>query len=856
MTDTPLFEHVLGEELPRGYRVSRWLARKNRFLPLQEWIVKRFGERDAFDWEWYLARPELPRSIQASMVAPRFPISLKFLISEVSGLGKITVRVRGDGDWREVRVDSKWEEVRDGAEMEITMLQLVLAKDISIQTEKDTPFSFRMKVSIAPYVYRDLVHVVNAHENLESNENQDAVEHLEEAFRLEPRHFFAADLMSRAGVQDEDWERAKLWAMRSVEHSDGNWGREALLTACEKDQPDLIAEAAACRDDAKEWDVGGHLGVVCLKKEESHWLGFGCHHLSQYRQIIDIRRQAAARMLRHLHFSYIPNHQGVAMARVRVLRSDNTISEVPADRLVYMDDPEHNPAIKTESRKRAQFYLPELNRGDCICFEYAIVNQNPRQTDSRPDLFIMADMNCDFPAWRSEIRITCPTGWDLRCLPINDAPEPVCTMDGEWKTYHASARDLHYEEWSAIDIERRYSSPHICCSWNDRSWADIAEYSLEKNCHSFRDDGLPRPLAEAITPGESDLEKLRLGHDWIRDRLKYMSLPIAKERTSDPDLANKIVAAGVGDCMDKAYLVLLLCQKLGLEAEYILTSAEYGHMVEDLPGPQFDHILVRARPNGNWLYLDATSTDTPFGWIPIYLQGIPVLSLGESRALDHVSEELPERNTVKIDEALECCPDGTLQGGFSIRTFGIPARYWDDQWKSASLSVNDPAHVASMTVLRQLPSVTLQEWELQPAAAGDPRFTLTGRHTRRRMVDIGERRVGSVSWETPMFPHHWAKNREWHGMALFPLPMTFVIRCQVKCPEGWIIEGSSDIPRIETEFGRVTATQRFDDRTLHIERTLVIGNRFIRGDAVGQVTEFLKVWEDALQLAFLIRPNT
>lgn len=856
MSDTVSMERILGESPPRRYRIGRWLAHKDRLPPLQEWIVNRFKERDAFDWEWYLSRAELPRSIQAAIVAPRIPVSLKFLITEVESLGGITVRVRGDDDeWRDVRVESTWEPTREGAEMEIKFLQPVLAKHISFQTENDIPFSFRMKLTVASYQYRDLVRVAQAHGRLESKEYDAAMKFVDEAFRLEPRHYFAADLASRAAVLEEDWTKAKLWAMRAVEHSDGSWGREALCRACEKDQSDLIAEAAACREEAKEWDVGGHLGAVCLKNEASHWLGFGCHHLAQYRQIIDVRRQAAARMLRHLHFSYIPNNQGVVMARVRLLRTDNTILEVPLDRLVYMDDPEHNPAIKTESRKRAQFYLPELSRGDCICFEYAIVNHSPRRPDERPDMFIMADMNCDFPSWRSDIRITSPADWDIKCLPINGAPKPESSTEGEWTTYHASARNLHYDDWSAIDIERRYRSPHLCCSWNDRTWADLAEHSLEKNCHSVRDDELPQPIVDAIAPGDSNLEKLRLGHDWIRDRLKYMSLPIAKERTSDPDLANKIVTGGVGDCMDKAYLVLLLCRKLGLPAEYILTSAEFGHVVEDLPAQQFDHILVRAHVNDHWLYLDATSTDTPFGWIPMYLQGIPILSLGESKALDRVSEESPDRNTIEVDESLECDPDGTLQGTFSIRAFGTPARYWDDHWKSASLGVNDPAQVANVAVVRQLPDVTLQEWEVKPAAAGDPRFVFTGRHQRRRMMEIGGRRVGTVSWETPMFPHHWAKSRDWEGLAMFPIPLSFAIRCHVSCPKGWRLEGPTDIPAVDAPFGRVTAHQDSDARRLLINRTLVIGKRFIHGEQVKHLTKFLQVWEDALQLAFMIKPD-
>lgn len=112
-----------------------------------------------------------------------------------------------------------------------------------------------------------------------------------------------------------------------------------------------------------------------------------------------------------------------------------------------------------------------------------------------------------------------------------------------------------------------------------------------------------------------------------------------------------------GDCKGKTVLLLALLQQLGVEAEAILVNSAGNDdgLDERLPNPAiFDHVLVRARIDGETYYLDGTlpavaspSTDPvfPFNWVlPLSEHG------GTIEKIEWQPPETPEEiNLYEID---------------------------------------------------------------------------------------------------------------------------------------------------------------------------------------------------------------
>ena len=84
-----------------------------------------------------------------------------------------------------------------------------------------------------------------------------------------------------------------------------------------------------------------------------------------------------------------------------------------------------------------------------------------------------------------------------------------------------------------------------------------------------------------------------------------------------------------GDCKAKTLMLLALLHEVGVEAEPVLASLQFGGLVEKrLPSAAaFDHVLVRATVNGETLWLDGTGSGTRLADlkdVPVFGHVLPV----------------------------------------------------------------------------------------------------------------------------------------------------------------------------------------------------------------------------------------
>lgn len=855
MTKNADYDAIFGGFVPLSLRLCRRMDRDTGASFLQVLIARIVRRREVFEREWFISSSDSPYAVEAHFVAPRVPLRMIFRLEAGHKPGAVTLKSRQGDQWREEPVKCLWEPSADFTKLTIYLNRLTLTARMRVVIEGVSgETDYQVVTHVLKKNYEDL-YLLGRAEELLSTDPKRAEENLIDCMQLAPDHFVAAEELSKCCLKRGDLDAAERWGVAAAAFSNGRYAVDTLREVYERGGTDLKTEVAGLREEAKSWDVGGHHGAVCLLLQKRFWLGFHHVHLVKERRVIDLRRKAAARFLSSLHFLFTPHNELLVFVRLRILGADGEVNEVSSEHLAILDSPEQNAAIRTEERKRAIFHLPELASGDCLELEYVLIHVNRILPDEKPDFFIREDMNSDFPTWRSTMRIDCPRGWPVKCIGIHGAPQPDRTVgDGEWQTFTVSDNRLFFDDWGTYDVERAHSSPHICCSWTDRSWADVGEYARKTSCHTLPDDQLPDALKAVIEPGETAAGKLRLGFEWVRDRLKYMSLPSAKKRLSEPGLAEKILAAGVGDCMDKAFLVHLLCVTLELDAEYVLAAMESEYVVAELPADQFDHILVRVKVDGEWIYLDATNTITPFGGLPFGLQGQRVLRLGSDVRLVDVPEDHHAVNRVTVAEVLTCTEGGDLTGTFEMNAVGIPGRWWDGRWKTSSMSAGDPVRAARVAFTDQLPSARLREYAHHAPDSADT-FALSGRHDRRRLESIRERRVGFLDWNTVWFPTDTFKERRWRDLAVFPLPITYEFSAKITCPNGWRIEGSSRTSAFDSLFGAITETQFSNGSTLSITRSLTIKKRFIRAPDVERIPDFLTAVEESLRLAFMLRPE-
>lgn len=278
-------------------------------------------------------------------------------------------------------------------------------------------------------------------------------------------------------------------------------------------------------------------------------------------------------------------------------------SDVVAKAIVF---PQVSPGARTVLRYRLMQHKPVLP-GHFSAVEFA----SPH--DVRRDVTYTVIAPADMPMQ--------VTGIDL---PI----ERTTLADGrtQWRAHTTNAVAIPPEAGS-VSI-RDYSQRFVASSLPSGPAMAQAYRTL------LGERGQPTPmvtaLAQSLTQGIDDpREQARVLYDWVRTEIRYVALFLERGGWQ-PHAVDSIVAAGYGDCKDKATLLGALLEAKGIASTPVLVNAGNSFWMPDLPTLQsFNHMITFIPAMG--LYLDATERWAPFGVLPSEDANKRVLHLADGR---------------------------------------------------------------------------------------------------------------------------------------------------------------------------------------------------------------------------------
>ncbi|MFC1476079.1 DUF3857 domain-containing protein [Candidatus Zixiibacteriota bacterium] len=814
----------------------------------------RFRHRHALPEEFHLQTIDEPFGFEVIFIAPRVPLAITIKTEPAKNLNKSRVEVWENDCWRQEIIDYVTDPGDHRGAIYIRIKRLSLITKLRVFVDGLEPEDdFNVATAVGDFSYADWLALIEARRLVAEGYKQVAEDEYQEALQLAPENGAAALELGRLLKERGQTEQAERWLLTAGAYGRANEASELLRAIYEKGGEKLATEAQELQKQAAGWPTGEHYGTICLQMKQLFWLGFSSWHLIKHRMLIEIRRKAAARMLRRMSFRLTPHNESLLFTRLRILQQDGTIKTVSDEQLVFTDSPEHDLAVRTAESKDAIFLLPELHSGDIIELEYCLVHDNGLMKNGKPNFYLHPNLASDFPTFTSSVQIKGPADWSIKCIGIHGAATPVHDQEKDgWQSYVSEGNRLMPQDWRASSLERTLQDPQICASWDNRSWEEVGTAELRSVGSDVEPrDPLPAVLRDVIAGGDSVLEKLQRGFNWVRDRLKYVSLLSAKKRIAKQGRAQHIIDRGVGDCHDKAYLLHLICRELELESEFLLVGDNDGCIVRELPGSQFNHILLRAKLNGRWLYFDATDTITPCGRVPGGLQGLSVLRMCDPFQLIVIPEHDPTTNILTIEEKLECSPEGELRGWFRVEATGVPGRLLDDRWKSLSMEAPEESRAAQLILNDHLPAARIMQWDIARSGAEGDRFVFTGEHLRSRLTRIGRQRIGVIRWNTVFFPWDSFRDRRWGDPAIFPLPVTMKFAVSFMDNNHWQVAASPRITDFDEEFGTLGEKRGDTPSPLEIIRELVVKKRFISGPSTARIPEYINAFEDALQIAIL-----
>jgi hypothetical protein len=263
-----------------------------------------------------------------------------------------------------------------------------------------------------------------------------------------------------------------------------------------------------------------------------------------------------------------------------------------------------------------------------------------------------------------------------------DAVEPV--RPGVWELHDVPAIEEEPGRPSMNAIAGRMS---INLSASALTWADIGKWyaglAFPRNTPTPELQAKVRELA----PKGASIESIRALARFAQRDVRYVAVEIGIGGYQ-PHAAGDIFRTRNGDCKDKATLLRTMLAGIGVESHYVLvnttrglidpsfaTSSLFNHAIlaVRVPAEVKGHAIVEHPSAGRLMLFDPTSTTTPFGYLPPYLQASRgLLVTNDGGDLIALPAHAPDANQLRRSAKLQLDAAGTLSGHVDeIRTGGI-----------------------------------------------------------------------------------------------------------------------------------------------------------------------------------------
>ena len=306
--------------------------------------------------------------------------------------------------------------------------------------------------------------------------------------------------------------------------------------------------------------------------------------------------------------------------------------------------------------------------------------------------------------------------------------------------------------------------------WNSsRSWSDVATWYHGLAAPRLAPTPPVQAKARELTANAAD--PIRALARFAQRDVRYVAVEIGIGGYQ-PHAAGEIFTNRFGDCKDKATLLRAMLKEVGVESYYVLVHTTRGMVDPTFPSVHaFNHVISAIRiprerakgldgviehPRlGTLLLFDPTSTTTPFGQLPQYLQASRGLLVTESGGeLIDLPAHAPESSALRRTAKLELDGDGTLRGSVEeVRTGTIAS----DMRAPSAAAERDRARALHRVVARVSPRASdgdgREDREPRRAGAGSRRAL----HRRRAGLRQARRRHAA---RPPARPRHEGRERD------------------------------------------------------------------------------------------------
>ena len=355
---------------------------------------------------------------------------------------------------------------------------------------------------------------------------------------------------------------------------------------------------------------------------------------------------------------YNADYQDVEVLRARTINEDG-VSPADSTEINDITAPGYSEATKYGKFTQKVISLPAFDEGSVVEVHYIIRTKK----DFPVPFGGMEVLVGEQPARKVYFAVASDVG-NVNYKSISGAPKPKLSGGVvSWTITDYPGAEMEYQMPPLREI-----FPTVLYSAS-RSWTDEAEFVAGMFFQSTIPDSAVSAVAESLSAGKDKKEAMGEILYYIQEKFNKVSLN-PNEVGYRPSPADVVFKNGYGDSRDLAALLIAMLKVAGIETVPALIASSGAKIVDFPTVHQFSKVVVKAKVDGKWIFLDPMSEYATPGHIGA-AQGEKAFVIAPGReSLVPVPPFGPDDNKVLFNYALSFDASGNLSGKVITTAFG------------------------------------------------------------------------------------------------------------------------------------------------------------------------------------------
>jgi hypothetical protein len=432
----------------------------------------------------------------------------------------------------------------------------------------------------------------------------------------------------------------------------------------------------------------------------------------------------------------------------------------------------------------------------------------------------------DIPTRTARLQVQCPAGYPVHVFERNISPGIQVNSDGYISmTWNASYDGSVKKEVFCppltnflpfvVVIPLRFT---YGISGSTKSWQSFGEWQYNLNLGL---DELPLAEKEKISALTSSIkdkkEIIKILYHYLQDNTRYVNVSLGIGGMK-PYPAEYVSKNKYGDCKALTNYMKAILKFAGIESYYatIFAGGQPGEMIADIPGQQFNHVILAVPMDNDTLWLENTSNTNPFGYSGTFTQNRKALLVDGSKSRLVNTPPLTEKD-VQISTRAEFLIDFEGNSNTNLKCI-----YRGDKFETYNSLYTQYNHDIQNTYVHDhipFPLFEMKNWTITKKDRDERSIVLNADISVKHVIkSIGSERYFSIlPTEIPDFTQ--PKSRKLPVQLPYPLCMTDTLiyhlpfTGKVTCPDSITREG---------KYGEYHVRFRCEGNTITVYRNFVL----------------------------------